>query len=77
MPEEGSKSNQDPYPSFEKKKEIVAFFRSNKNGKLKTLDQMKHRFKNLTDLRLIYKWETLIESGIIQNSFDFSYASLV
>lgn len=59
--EEVPKSNDDPYPSIEKKVEILEFFRSAK--KLKSLDQMKHRYTKLSNLKTLYNWEKQFAKG--------------
>lgn len=51
-----------------KKKEIVYFFRGkdakrSSSPKTKTLEQMRHRFTKITNLKSIYNWEKLLKNG--------------
>lgn len=54
-------TNTDPYPNIEKKREILNFWKSGR--KLKTLDQMQHKYRKLTNIRTLYNWEKEIEEG--------------
>lgn len=62
---EKKKPNYDPYPSIEKKREILAFYRSAK--KAKSLDKMKRRYPKLNSLKTIYNWEKQIATDGMTN----------
>lgn len=66
VPEELCPFKDDPYPSLEKKKEILEFFRSpnrRKFKKAKTLEQIRHKYALISDLRILYRWEKQLANG--------------
>lgn len=69
VPLEDKIDQDDPYPSIEKKKEIVKFFRSGRKN-MRTIGQMKHRYTKLNNLVTLYRWEKQIEEG---NVFFFKH----
>lgn len=63
MFKEPEATNEDPYPGIETKKKILRFFRSGK--KLKDLKKMQHAYRQLKNLRTLYKWEAELANGKI------------
>lgn len=55
----------DPYPTVEKKRQIIEYWKSAK--KLKTLEQMQHRYRKLNTIRTLYKWVDQLEQGSTHN----------
>lgn len=65
----------DPYPSTQKKKEILEFFRGKqmkaKSPKRKTLEQVRHRYPKISNLRTLYNWEKQFAEGSSMNIGHF------
>lgn len=70
IPEIDKKSNEDPYPTIDKKREILNYFRSlKKSSKDDKLRKVKHKWNKVSSLRLLYKWEEQLKHGKYLNNF--------
>jgi len=75
--EEQSSIRDDPYPSIDKKREIIAFWRN--NGRKRGFDAVQKRYKKLRYEKQLRRWEKQLQTGsklLINSSFCMSFYSL-
>lgn len=63
IPKIYASANDDPYPTIAKKREILDFFRKRKGSKEDKFKKAKHKFRLLSSVRLLYKWENQLKNG--------------